>query len=71
MSISAVKIRLVGIVQGVGFRPFVYRLATRLGLRGYVVNRGGAEVEIFVEGDDDKINRFMMLLEREASSSII
>jgi hydrogenase maturation protein HypF len=65
MSISAVKIRLVGIVQGVGFRPFVYRLATRLGLRGYVVNRGGAEVEIFVEGDDDKINRFMMLLERE------
>ena len=31
-------IAISGIVQGVGFRPFVYGLATRLGLRGFVKN---------------------------------
>ncbi|MGE5848700.1 MAG: acylphosphatase, partial [Candidatus Methylomirabilota bacterium] len=43
-------IRVTGIVQGVGFRPFVYRLARDMGLKGFVRNtpRG---VEIHIEGD--------------------
>ncbi len=32
-------IELFGIIQGVGFRPFVYRLAHKMGLKGYVQNR--------------------------------
>jgi len=36
--VKAVRVRVTGIVQGVGFRPFVYRLAKRLSLKGYVVN---------------------------------
>ncbi len=39
-----------GFVQGVGFRYFVYKLATELGLSGYVKNLFTGEVEIEVEG---------------------
>lgn len=46
-----------GIVQGVGFRPFVYGLATRLNLRGFVANHGG-RVAIEVEGDPVALARF-------------
>jgi hydrogenase maturation protein HypF len=48
-----------GVVQGVGFRPFVYREATRLGLGGSVWNRGDAGVEITVEGSADAVDAFM------------
>src|SRR5208283_4773839 len=54
-----VKISVTGIVQGVGFRPFIYRLATKNGLAGYVRNRGDAGVEILLEGDAQGIESFM------------
>jgi hydrogenase maturation protein HypF len=47
-----------GIVQGVGFRPFVYSLAARLHLRGFVRNRAGA-LQIEVEGDAPALDRFL------------
>ena len=47
---TAKKILTQGIVQGVGFRPYVYRLATNLNLKGYVRNLGNV-VEIILEGD--------------------
>ena len=43
------KIRVRGVVQGVGFRPFVYKHAVELGLTGYVKNLG-AHVDIDIEG---------------------
>ena len=43
------KIIFRGIVQGVGFRPLVYRIAKELGLHGYVLNKGG-EVEVVIDG---------------------
>ncbi len=43
-------IRVTGIVQGVGFRPFVYRLARDMGLKGFVRNTARG-VEIHIEGD--------------------
>jgi len=46
---AAARLTVFGVVQGVGFRPYVYRLARRLGLDGWVANAGSG-VEIHVEG---------------------
>jgi hydrogenase maturation protein HypF len=52
------SIAVRGTVQGVGFRPFVYDLATRLGLRGSVRNRAG-DVLIELEGEPRSLDRFL------------
>ena len=59
---KALKILTQGIVQGVGFRPYVYRLAYDLNLKGYVRNLGNV-VEIIVEGENTK--DFLKRLENE------
>jgi hydrogenase maturation protein HypF len=60
-----VKINVTGIVQGVGFRPFVYRIAVRNGLAGYVRNRGDAGVEILLEGEEKGIQSFLRDLQEK------
>ncbi|WP_250866958.1 acylphosphatase [Methanococcoides seepicolus] len=52
------RILVRGVVQGVGFRPFIYRIAKKYGLHGYVRNTGG-RVEIVVEGNMSNIDRFL------------
>ena len=52
------KISIGGVVQGVGFRPFVYRLARRHALRGHVLNNPEG-VEIEVEGPLDSVSAFV------------
>ena len=47
---------MTGIVQGVGFRPFVYNVAESLSLTGFVLNLGDAGVKIVIEGDESDIN---------------
>ena len=59
------RIQIRGAVQGVGFRPFVYRLATEVGLVGWVINDGRG-VQIEVEGDTAQLENFLDLLHREA-----
>ncbi|NJE06316.1 carbamoyltransferase HypF [Thermococcus sp. M36] len=56
---KAYRLHVQGIVQAVGFRPFVYRIAHEHGLRGYVKNLGDAGVEIVVEGDEGNIEAFI------------
>jgi hydrogenase maturation protein HypF len=58
-------IRVEGIVQGVGFRPFVYGLATRLGLAGRVGN-DVAGVFVEVEGPDAAVADFIVALREQA-----
>jgi len=54
-----------GVVQGVGFRPFVYRLAAEEGLGGFIGNDTGG-VTIEVEGPADRIESFRRRLQAEA-----
>ena len=52
------NIKIFGIVQGVGFRPFVSRLANQLNIVGNVSNRGSF-VEIFAQGSEINLKRFL------------
>ena len=63
--IAAVHLRVHGRVQGVGFRPFVYRLAHEFGLSGWVQNRSG-EVEIQLQGDPAMLCAFQQALLQQA-----
>jgi len=58
------RILIRGAVQGVGFRPFIYRLATSLGLTGFVLNNEDG-VKIEVEGDACNVSQFLQRLESE------
>ena len=59
------KFVLGGRVQGVGFRPFVYRVAHRCGVDGWVRNRAG-EVEVLAQGQAESLQRFRQALVAEA-----
>jgi hydrogenase maturation protein HypF len=59
------EIRIRGVVQGVGFRPFVFKLARRLGLAGYVLN-SSAGVVAEAEGACDALDCFVERLRSEA-----
>jgi hydrogenase maturation protein HypF len=62
---SAYLIKVRGVVQGVGFRPFVYRIARELGLCGWVLN-GEEGVEIHLEGPEPALEEFQRLLKSGA-----
>lgn len=58
----AAHIIVKGIVQGVGFRYFVYNRATSLGLRGFVRNLYNGDVEIKVEGSRSLIEELIRIV---------
>jgi len=60
------RLRVRGVVQGVGFRPFVYRAAVARDLAGSVQNLGDAGVEILVEGEASAIESFVTALREQA-----
>jgi hydrogenase maturation protein HypF len=64
---EGLQVHITGVVQGVGFRPFVYNLATRLELKGWVKNTS-AGVDIQVDGQRKVLNSFVKLLKEEAPS---
>ena len=65
MTILARRIRVSGIVQGVGFRPFVWRLAQELKLCGWVRNDAQG-VEIAAQGTAAQITALLMRLRTDA-----
>ncbi|MCX6638211.1 MAG: carbamoyltransferase HypF [Acidobacteria bacterium] len=61
---ARVRAALCGAVQGVGFRPFVYRLASELELNGWVLN-SSAGLVVEVEGPEAALAQFLSRLDRE------
>lgn len=59
------RVNVRGIVQGVGFRPFVFGLAERWGLAGFVRNDSNG-VTIEIEGEEGALHEFVTALQREA-----
>jgi hydrogenase maturation protein HypF len=68
--LQRLHLRVQGMVQGVGFRPFVYTLATELGLGGWVRNNDSG-VDIEVEGSPSELAAFLERLERDRPSHSI
>lgn len=65
---SALFIQVDGIVQGVGFRPFIYRLARHYLITGWVLNAADG-VKIHAEGEDDLLDEFVLAIRSQAPSA--
>lgn len=59
MTNKTIEVNITGIVQGVGFRPFLFNLARTLRLKGYVLNRGNAGVRLVLQGNEKELNTFI------------
>jgi hydrogenase maturation protein HypF len=70
MKKERLQLRIIGMVQGVGFRPFIYHLATRLALVGWVLNDGSG-VTIEVEGSRESLLEFLDCLETDKPTACI
>jgi len=64
-TIKLVRVEVCGVVQGVGFRPFVYQLATKYNLNGWVCNTS-EDVKIEVEGEAEAVEQFLLALREQA-----
>ena len=60
-----VRIHIQGIVQGVGFRPFIHKLVQSYGLKGFIKNSSSG-VEMELEGAGDKLESFLAALPEKA-----
>ncbi len=70
MNVKRNKLIISGIVQGVGFRPFVYNLALKYELVGFVLNNDQGVV-IEIQGDEDNIDKFCCLLKDSPPNAAI
>jgi acylphosphatase len=61
---TAARFIIKGTVQGVFFRRFVKENADKLGLVGYVRNLTSGDVEVFAEGEMDKIDRLFQIVKK-------
>ena len=68
---SALKIIVSGTVQGVFYRRFIKEKADKLGLKGFVRNLENGDVEIFVEGEKEKIKDFIEEAKKGPKYSLI
>ena len=65
MSNKTIEVNISGIVQGVGFRPFIFNLARKIGLKGYILNRGNAGVRLVLQGEPNAIDGFIKNIQKK------
>ncbi len=63
--------KVVGKVQGVGFRMYMFRQADRLGLHGWVSNNPNGDVDFYCEGSDVDLSFFIDLVKRGNDHSVV
>lgn len=63
--------RVIGRVQGVGFRYYVMGVAAKLGLVGWVRNRRDGSVEVLAEGELETLKKLVQSLQRGSRSSAV
>ncbi|MFC2111984.1 acylphosphatase, partial [Bacteroidota bacterium] len=56
---------IYGLVQGVGFRPFIFRLANEMGLKGWV-NNTNENVQVCVNADSQMLESFLKQIQQQA-----
>lgn len=69
--IKKVRLRIYGVVQGVGFRNFVRQKASSLGLAGYARNVPDGSVEVVLEGDEEAVDAAIDACKIGPPSSIV
>jgi acylphosphatase len=60
-----------GVVQGVGYRYFVLRIARRLGVRGYVRNLPDGRVEVYAEGTPEQLDQLRAYLREGPPAAVV
>jgi acylphosphatase len=59
MSIKRYRVTITGEVQGVGYRHFATKVASEMGVSGWVMNRSGGSVEVEIQGEDELLQRYI------------
>ncbi len=68
---KSVRLYINGTVQGVFFRIFIKENAERYNVKGFTRNLEDGRIEIFLEGDSDKVNKMIELCKKGPKHSII
>ncbi len=71
MNSVGADVRITGLVQGVGYRYFCYRVAIKLGLVGWVRNNPDGSVSIHAEGDRSMLEEFIAQLKVGPSHAVV
>ena len=68
---KAVRLYIFGIVQGIFFRAFVKENADKLKLRGYTRNKEDGSVEVWLEGQSEKVDEMIEICKKGPTNSVI
>lgn len=66
---KTVENNITGIVQGIGFRPFLFNLARNHNLKGFILNRGNAGVRLVLQGSHDNVNLLISEIKKKGPKS--